>query len=297
MEIIEKKQIKADLALLIITAIWGVTFTVIKDALAGIGPYYFLGMRFSAAFLFLAVIYWKRLKWAGRDTLTAGLLIGLFLFAGYAFQTVGIQYTSASKAGFITGLAVVLVPLICAAASRRLPGAAPATGAISAAVGLAALSLGGETGLNYGDTLVFLCAVSFALQIILVGRYAPWHDPVVLAVVQIGVVAALSFGCASVLEEMPSGLTREVWVALLITAIPATALAFLIQNTVQRFTSPTHTAIIFTMEPVFAAACAWLLGGEILSLRQWAGSVLILAGMLVAELKGEPEDNAPVWKG
>lgn len=295
-----KKQVKADLALLTVTAIWGVTFTVIKDALAGIGPYYFLGMRFSAAFFFLALIYWKRLKNADQKTLAAGLVIGLFLFAGYAFQTVGLKYTSASNAGFITGMAVVLVPLLCAAASRRLPGAAPATGVFSAALGLAALSLDGDMRINYGDTLVFLCAVSFALQIILVGRYAPKHDPVVLAIVQIGAVAAASLGCAAALEEMPAVLTREVWVAFLITALPATALAFLIQNTVQRFTSPTHTAIIFTMEPVFAAACAWLLGGEILTFKQWMGCALILAGMLVAELKSdssEPETAAPAEKG
>lgn len=286
-----KKQFKADLALLGVTAIWGVTFTVIKDALAGIGPHYFLGMRFSAAFIFLALFYWKRLINADRNTLAAGLAIGLFLYAGYVFQTVGLQYTSASNAGFITGLAVVLVPLICSVLSRRLPGGAPALGVFSAALGLAALSLGDDMRINYGDALVFLCAVSFAVQIILVGRYAPQYDPVVLAIVQIGVVAFASLGCAVALEEMPVVLSREVWVAFLITTLPATALAFLIQNTVQRFTSPTHTAIIFTMEPVFAAASAWLLGGEILTLKQLAGCFLILAGMLVAELKSDTAEK------
>lgn len=285
---ISKKQIKADLALLGVAAVWGVTFILVKDALAGIGPYYFLGMRFLAAFIFLAVIYWKRLKNTDFKTLAAGVAIGFFLYAGYAFQTVGLQYTSASKAGFITGMAVVLVPLMCAASSRRLPGTAPATGAFSAALGLSALTLGNEVAVSYGDVLVFLCAVSYALHIILVGRYSPKYDPVVLATVQIGMVAAASIACAAALEEMPVMLTGEVWVALLVTALPATALAFLIQNVVQRFTSPTHTAIIFTMEPVFAAAFAWLLGGEILSLKQWAGCFLILAGMLVAELKSAP---------
>lgn len=283
-----KKQIKADLALLGVAAVWGITFTLVKDALAGIGPYYFLGMRFLAAFIFLAAIYRKRLINAGFKTVAAGAVIGLFLYAGYAFQTVGLQYTSASKAGFITGMSVVLVPLLCAAGLRRLPGAAPATGAFSAAMGLAALSLGDAMTVSYGDWLVFFCAVSYALHIILVGRYSPRYDPVVLATVQIGVVAAASIACAAALEEMPAALTGEVWLALLVTAIPATALAFLIQNVVQRFTSPTHTAIIFTTEPVFAAAFAWLLGGELLTLRQWAGCFLILTGMLIAELKSSP---------
>ncbi|TEB06969.1 EamA-like transporter family protein [Pelotomaculum schinkii] len=283
-----KKQFKADLALLFVALVWGVSFTVIKDALAGIGPYYFNVLRFSAAFIFLAASFWKRFRKVDRKTLSAGLLIGLFLFAGYAFQTVGLKYTSASKAGFITGMAVVLVPLVSAGLTRRLPGVIPLAGVASAAIGLAGLSLDNSLNIDYGDGLVFLCAVSYALHIILVGHYAPRHDPVVLTIIQVGVVAAASLGCAAFLEEMPASFSGEVWVALLVTALPATAFAFLIQNSVQRFTSPTHTAIIFTMEPVFAAACAWLLGGEILTLRQWAGSLLILVGMLVTELKSAP---------
>jgi drug/metabolite transporter (DMT)-like permease len=285
-----KRQVKADVALLVVTMVWGVSFTVIKDALAGIGPYYFIGIRFCAAFIFLALLFWKRFRKADCKTLSAGLLIGIFLFAGYAFQTVGLKYTSASKAGFITGMAVVLVPLLYAGLTRRLPGVIPLVGVAIAALGLAGLSLGNNLNIDYGDGLVLLCTVSYALHIILVGHYAPKHDPVALTIIQVGVVAAASLGCAAFLEEMPASFSGEVWVALLVTALPATAFAFLIQNSVQRFTSPTHTAIIFTMEPVFAVACAWGLGGEILTLRQWVGSLLILAGMLVSELKGDPGD-------
>lgn len=289
-ELMIKRHIKADAALLAVTMVWGVSFTVIKDALAGIGPYYFIGIRFFAAFIFLALFFWNRFRKADRKTLSAGLLIGLFLFAGYAFQTVGLIYTSASKAGFITGMAVVLVPLMYAGLTRRLPGVIPLVGVVISAIGLAGLTLGNSLYIDYGDGLVLLCAVSYALHIILVGYYAPRHDPVVLTIIQVGVVAALSLGCAFFLEEVPSSFSAEVWVALLVTALPATAFAFLVQNSVQRFTSPTHTAIIFTMEPVFAAACAWLLSGELLTLRQWGGSLLILAGMLVAELKSNPEE-------
>lgn len=285
------KQVKADLALLFVTLVWGVSFTVIKDALSGIGPYYFNGIRFLAAFVFLAVIFWKRLIKADRRTLSAGLLIGVFLFAGYTLQTIGLQYTSASKAGFITGMAVVLVPSICAVLTRSLPGLISLVGVAGAAAGLSLLSLGNNLDIEYGDVLVFLCAVCYALHIILVGHYAPRHDPVVLAIIQVGAVAVASLCCAAFLEQMPVSFSREVWLALLVTALPATALAFLIQNSVQRFTSPTHTAIIFTMEPVFAAACAWGLGGEVLTLRQWVGSLLILSGMVVVELKGNHDES------
>ncbi|MCL6638654.1 MAG: DMT family transporter [Firmicutes bacterium] len=289
MEANRRRTLKADLALLGVTLIWGVTFTVIKEALAGIGPYYFLGIRFSLAGLFLVLIFVKRVVRLDRRTLIAGAFIGVLLFAGYAFQTVGLKYTSASNAGFITGLSVVLVPLMGAAMSRRLPGNGVKTGVAGAAGGLAALSLGDDLSIGYGDMLVSLCAVSFALQIILVGRYAPRHDPVNLAIVQIGTVAVASLTFAFFLESPPASLNGDVWAALLITALPATAIAFLVQNTVQKFTTPNHTAIIFTMEPVFAAACARLFWGEVMAGRQYAGCLLILAGMLIAELKDHPD--------
>lgn len=279
------QQIRADMALLAVTFVWGVTFVVVQDALADIGPFYFIGIRFFIAFLFLSLIYFRRFKRLDVKTLMAGSMIGAFLFAGFAFQTVGLQYTTASNAGFITGLAVVLVPLISSVITGKLPGVPTFTGVACALLGLGLLSLGNNLSVNYGDMLVFFCALSYAGHIILVGKYAPRHDPVMLAVIQIGFVAVISSLCGFSLETMPGYFTKPVWIGLFSTAIPATALAFLIQNSVQRYTTPTHTAIIFIMEPVFAAGAGLLLAGEILSPRQWLGCLLILAGMLVAELK------------
>lgn len=278
-------QLQADLALLAVTFVWGVTFVVVQDALSGIGPYYFIGIRFALAFAFLSLIYWKRFAQLNLETLQAGAIIGSVLFAGYAFQTVGLQYTTASNAGFITGLAVVLVPLVSALLTKKLPELITIIGVTSATLGLGLLSLGNNLTINFGDILVLFCALSYTAHIILVGKYAPKYDPVLLSILQIGVVAVISLGCGASLETIPEHFTRPVWLGLLITAIPATALAFLIQNSVQRFTSPTHTAIIFIMEPVFAAATGLLWAGEILTARQWVGCILILVGMLVTELK------------
>lgn len=286
-------QMQANLALLGITFIWGVTFVVVQDALSGIGPYYFIGIRFAMAFALMSLIYWKRLLQLDRQTLKAGLIIGAALFAGYAFQTVGLQYTTASNAGFITGLAVVLVPLISAVLSKKPPTLATGIGVGCATLGLALLSLSQSFTINLGDILVFCCALCFATHIILVGRYAPQHDPVTLAILQVGVVALISLGCGMGLESLPNHFSREVWVGLLITAIFATALAFIIQNSVQRFTSPTHTAIIFIMEPVFSAATGWLWAGEVLTSRQWLGCLFILVGMLVSELKDSLGSGSP----
>lgn len=283
------RQRKADLALLSVAFIWGITFVVVKDALADISPFYFLAFRFAAAFLFLCAVYCKQLTKITGKEIKAGVFIGLFLFGGYTFQTVGLQYTGAANAGFITGLAVVLVPLFAALSSRRLPSAFLATGVLSSAAGLALLSLNSSLALNYGDLLVFFCAVCFAGHILMVGRFAVSLNPVLLTVTQIGTVSAVSLLFGIFLETPPGVITGPVWTALLITSIPATSLAFLIQNKAQKFTSPVHTAIIFTMEPVFAGLGAYVLAGEVLSARQLAGCALILAGMLVADLKGSKE--------
>ncbi|MTI85008.1 MAG: DMT family transporter [Firmicutes bacterium] len=292
MDYLRIRQIKADFALLFVAFSWGLTFVVIQDALSDIGPYYFLTLRFSFALFFLALIYWRHFKYINTKTVKTGIFIGLILFGGYAFQTVGLKYTGPATAGFITGLAVVLVPIISALYLKKMPGPFVISGVACAALGLAFLTLkGGSYSLNYGDALIFLCAVCFASHIIAVGRYAGHYDPVLLAMLQIGVVALVSFIVALGTENMPSHFTRQVWIGFIVCSIPATSLAYLIQNSVQRYTSPTHTAIIFTMEPVFSAITAHLLAREFLNWQQAAGSMLILTGMLVAELKAAREET------
>ncbi|NTW06006.1 MAG: DMT family transporter [Peptococcaceae bacterium] len=282
----QTKQYKADLALLFVSFIWGITFVVVKDALHDIEPFYFLGYRFAGAFLFLGLIFHKALFKINIREVAAGALIGVFLFGGYAFQTVGLKYTGAANAGFITGLALVLVPLFVTIISRKLPSAYIVTGVLVSFLGLAMLSLGNNFILNYGDILVFFCAICYAIQIMMVGKYAVKLDPVKITLVQIGTVSVISFILAFFLETPPQSFTRPVWMALLATSVPATSLAFLIQNKAQKFTSPIHTAIIFTTEPVFAGFAAFVLAGEILSGMQLFGCALILTGMLIADLKG-----------
>lgn len=278
------RRLAADLSLIAVVAVWGVTFVAVKNALAAIGVFTFLAIRFAIAFACLALVYRQRLAAAGRPAGRPALLVGLCLFAGYAFQTAGLQYTTASSAGFITGLSVVLVPCFAALIARRLPGAATLVGAGLAVVGLALLTLDAGLALNYGDILVFFCALSFALHILSVGHFAPRSDAAVLATLQIGVTALASALAAAAFETFPAAITGDVWFALAVTAIPATALAFLVQTTAQQFTTPSRTAIIFALEPVFAAlAGIWLLG-EILTVKQLIGCALILAGTLASEL-------------
>lgn len=278
------RRLIADLSLIAVVFVWGVTFVAVKNALAAIGVFTFLTIRFTIAFLFLALLFRRRLAAAGWPAVRASLIIGVFLFAGYAFQTAGLKYTSASNAGFITGLAVALVPCFAAVASRRLPGLPVVAGAGLAVVGLALLTLDNGLTVSYGDILVFFCAVAFALHILAIGRFAPRFDANILATLQIGTTALLSGVVAASAETLPAQLTSDVLIALAITAIPATALAFLVQTTAQQFTTPSRTAIIFALEPVFAALAGICLLGETLSGQQILGCILILAGTLANEL-------------
>jgi drug/metabolite transporter (DMT)-like permease len=274
------------LALVAVTAVWGATFVVVRDAVARVPPSAFIAVRFLAAAALLAALRPHQALRRDRRLAAAGVLAGLALFAGYAFQTVGLQYTSASSAGFITGLAVVLTPLLGAVLLRQRPGRWPATGALLAAAGLALLTLQ-RLEVRRGDLLVLCCAFAFAIHILLLGRYSPRHASYQLAVVQLATTGVLALAWAAAAGDLRPPRSVQVWFALAITAVLASAGGFLVQTRAQRNVSPTRTAVIFTMEPVFAAVVAFWLAGERLAARGWLGAACILAGMLVAEL-GRP---------
>ncbi|MGQ9558457.1 MAG: DMT family transporter [Desulfurispora sp.] len=289
------QQIKADLALIFVTFVWGTTFVVVQNVLSDIGPYYFLAIRFTLACILLALLFRRQLKQLDLSYAVAGLVTGTVLFGGYAFQTIGLKYTTAANSGFITGLCVVFVPVILSLYRRKIPPLPLAAGVLLAAAGLGLLSLGDRFDINYGDVLTFFCAIGYALHILAVAHYTRFYNPELLTILQLAAVAIFSTLCAGILETPPPTLTPRVWLALLVTAVLGTALAFLIQNKVQKFTSPVHTAVIFTAEPVFAALTAYLVNGEQFTVRKLAGCALILTGMLLCELKGSdskpPQDS------
>ncbi|HYY79606.1 MAG TPA: DMT family transporter [Actinomycetes bacterium] len=272
-----------ELALVAVTAIWGWTFVLVRDAVADVPPFAFIAWRFLAAALLLAAVRPAAVARRDPGLLAAGVVTGFALFAGYGFQTVGLQYTSASNAGFITGLAVVLTPLLGALVLREAPGRWPAAGAALAAVGLGLLSLQ-RLELRRGDALVLGCAVAFAAHILLLGRNAPRHRSYALAVVQLATAGVLALVWAGAAGDLVAPQTGTTWVALAVTAVAASAGAFLVQTRAQREVPPTRTAVILTMEPVFAGVFGFLLAGERLTARGWLGAGCILGGMLVAEL-------------
>jgi len=271
-------------ALVCVAALWGATFVTVKNAVAHVPVFEFLALRYALAGVALTAVFWRQAGGLGREGLRGGLIAGAFLFAGYAAQTIGIQYTQASNAAFVTGLFVVIAPVLSSVVLRRRPAAGPMAGVALAVVGLALLSLKAGFHLRYGDAIVLGASFSFALHIIVLARYSPRHSPAGLTVVQVW-VAALAAAVLSLSAERPVAPTHPdvVW-GVVITGVFASAVGYLVQTSAQRYLSPTRTAVILVTEPAFAGLFGIVLLGESLSVRGWIGAALILAGMLVSEL-------------
>lgn len=288
------KGFQAEIYLLGIVIIWGSTFAIIKGVLDQIPTFTFLTYRFLLATLILYLIFWKRIKEnIDKITLKKGSLIGIFLFMGYAFQTVGLKYTTATKTGFITGISVVLVPIISHFFIKEKINRNSVIGVILAFIGLWFLNYSSSFSFNLGDFLVLLGAMSFAMHIISVGLYAKKVDYVPLVIVQLATVFVLSLLIALVFErpEIHLSYSLHVWWSIVLTGVFATALAFYMQNRFQRYSTATKTAIIFSGEPIFAAVFAYFLLGEKVGLIAWAGGLLIIFGMIVSQSKFKSMSN------
>jgi drug/metabolite transporter (DMT)-like permease len=269
-------------ALIAVTAIWGITFVQVKDAVEIYPLFAFLAVRFAIATVTLAPFAAGRIRTLDRRGLAAGFGLGGLLALGYALQTAGLARTTVSSTGFITGLCVVLTPITALVLFRYRIALSAWLGVALATVGLAMLS-GIEAGSAAGDALVLGGALAYALQIVLMERYAPDYDPLALTLAEM-VAAFVGFSAIAVALgdlSVPHGWT--VWGALLVTGIFASALAFLIQTWAQKRTSATRTALSFAAEPVFAGLFGYLLAGDRLGALGWTGCVVILAGIVVSE--------------
>jgi drug/metabolite transporter (DMT)-like permease len=298
-----KKPIFADISLLFVTFIWGTTFVLVQNAIGLLEPFSFNGIRFLAAafmlLLWLLIFERKQLAFINVKMVASGVFIGFWLFLGYATQTIGLLYTTTSKAGFITGLSVIFVPLFSMFLLKQFPSRNAVIGVSIATFGLFLLTMTDVSSLNIGDGFVFICAISFALQIIFTGKFSSKYPTLLLTVIQISTVAILSIISAFYFEDWRKSFnpeilfSKDVIIALVITSIFATALAFLIQTNFQKYTTVTRVALIFAMEPVFAAIAGYYWAAERLSYSALFGCLLIFAGMIFAEL---PVNKFPLLK-
>ena len=285
----------AHLLLLATVLVWGATFVLVKDALQDATPLLFNLMRMSLAFVVLAFVNYKHLRNLPRRAIVSGIIVGIFLGAGYQFQTSGLARTTAAKSAFITGLVVVFVPLLTAIPALRPPGThAPrwtaAVGALLAFSGLLLLTTPAGTewahifiSIDIGDLLTLACAIAFAGHLLALAHTSPGLPAPQLATLQIGVAALVMLLTLPLGEHPNATFTPRLIIALIVTSVFATAAAFTIQSWAQRHLPPTHTAVILSLEPVFAWLTALVFLHEHLGLRALAGAAFIFAGIALTE--------------
>ena len=276
---------------MLVALVWGATFVVVKRALTEISTFYFLAIRFSLASLCLLALFSGAFRAVGAQEVWRGLrggaAAGVFLWLGYTLQTFGLKYTTAGKSGFLTGFFVVLVPVLAAVIFRKRPQWIEVAGILVATAGIFLLTLPsvhGELHVNPGDLLTIGCAVAYAFHLLVLGYYSQRERVEAVALGQIATTALLSIS-ALAFERPRVAWGGNVIFALIVTAVFATAAAFTVQTWAQRYTTPTRTALIFALEPVFALATAVLVGGEALTVPGVVGGTFIVAGILAVELK------------
>ncbi|AFU12263.1 Transporter, EamA [Bacillus thuringiensis MC28] len=297
-----KKEWLAPLALLFVSFIWGATFVVVQNAMSFVGPFTFNGLRFLFAgiiLLFVQMIFsQKTSKQDIKQSSFAGLIVGFFLCVGYLLQTFGLLYTTSSKAGFLTGLSIVMVPILSFIFLKQKATIFVVLGITVATAGLYLLTAADSFQLNIGDILVLGCAIAFAAHILINGFYSKKISPLLLSTSQVLTVGIFSSICAFLFEDLEIFFSISLWTnhsflfALFLTSLFATSIAFFIQTSAQKHTSPTRVAIIFAMEPVFAALTGVLVANEQLSMSAIFGCLCIFLGMIFVELPSKTKKEA-----
>lgn len=277
-------QTRAELALLSITVIWGSTFTITKVLLEGIEPFLYVALRFTLASLLFALVFRKKLTVSEVLSSRRGWILGLLLFLGFSLQTLGLQFTTASKSAFITGLMVIMTPILQVIIERRPPKLGNVIGIVLVTIGLYLLTSPEGSEFNIGDLLTLGCAISFALYIVYLDIFSKGVRPEGITLTQFlfcGVVGSIT---ALAIEPLNLQLTDGIVLAILYLTIFATIVAIYVQTRFQKDTTPTRAAVIFAAEPVFAAIIAYFALNEVIGTVGLLGGGLIVAGVLVSEL-------------
>ena len=280
------KQWKADLALILVTLFWGVSYYLVDLSLTELPEMTLNASRFVLAFVILAVIFRKRVFAASRATLKYSLYVGILLVFVYAGSTYGIARTSLSNAGFICALPVVVTPILDFIFNRRRPEKRLGVALIMCIIGLAMLTLNENFGINVGDALCLVCAVSYGADMIVTDRAVQQEDvdPLALGVIELGIAGAVMTVIAFLTEQPVLPQSPAVWGSVLFLSICCTGVAFVVQSVAQQFTSATHVGLIFTLEPVFSGIVAYFVVNERLLPRGYVGAALMLLSLLVMEL-------------
>ncbi|MDR3311884.1 MAG: DMT family transporter [Spirochaetaceae bacterium] len=283
--VLAKNSVLACAGMLLCAIIWGTGFAVVKKSLDIIPPLYMMAFRFTIAAAILAVIFRRNIAGADRSELRHSLILGVFLFAAYAFQTIGCQYTTAGKNAFLTAVYVILVPLIAWALGRRRPRARVFAAAALAIVGIGLLSLRDDLSMNKGDALTLVCGFWYALHLFFIARWTQTGDsPLTLATLQIAVAALLSWLFAPLYDgSFPAAAASlNAILAMGYLGVFSTALTFVLQNVAQKYVASSTAAVFLSTEAVFGALFSALFLGEVMSARMLIGGALLFAALVMA---------------
>jgi drug/metabolite transporter (DMT)-like permease len=281
----QEKSLIADMSMVLVALLWGGGFIAVKDALNTISPLYIIALRFSFASAIMALIFFKKLKKIKKKDVIAGSIVGIFLFGGFVAQTIGMKYTTAGKNAFLTATNVVIVPFLAWTVNKKRPDMYSIVSAFLTFIGIGMLSLQKGFTIGLGDGLTLICAVFFAAQIVAVGYFAVNTDPIILTIVQLAFTAVLSLVSAAIFEAAPKGFGVGSIRAMAYLVLFSTLLASLIQNIAQKYTPPTHAAIIMCMESVFGSVFAVLMLHDVFSEKMIAGCLLIFFSVMLSETK------------
>ena len=275
---------RAELYLLSLTIIWGSTFVLTKFILESASPFVYVAIRFFVASLLLGALFFRRLRTITKDGVAKGLILGVLLFFGFMLQTIGMKFTTASKSAFITGLMVVFTPIFQLIIERKAPKIGNIVGVVLVAIGLYLLTSPKGSEFNIGDALTLVCAVLFSIYTVYLGVYGKDHDPAHLTFIQFASTAILAAAAIPFLETAHLSLTFNFLLNLAYLAVMPTVVALYLMAKYQKYTTPTRSAIIYSMEPPIAAIFAFFIIGEQVGMIGAIGGMLILSGLLVSEL-------------
>jgi drug/metabolite transporter (DMT)-like permease len=280
------RKLKVSALLVAVSMIWGSTFLIVQDSIRFAGPFTFLAIRFGIGALVLAVIFHKRLAQITRAEIITGSIIGLFLFGTYALQTVGLQYISSSKAGFITAMYVPLVAMLSVPLLRQKLTSGSVLGVMLSVVGITFISINSSWQFTFGlgELLTLGCAIAAALHIICISKFAPRVDAMNLALVQTVLTAILSLIAMPIAGEPFVLPPLPIWGSALFLGVAATAFALAVMNRAQQVVSSIQATLIYALEPVWAGMLGFL-AGERLSLIAWIGCGCIFLGTIIGELR------------
>jgi drug/metabolite transporter (DMT)-like permease len=279
-----KLQARAEFYLLSITIIWGSTFVLTKFILENASPFVYVALRFFIASLIFAALFLRRLRTISKDGFAKGLVLGVLLFFGFMLQTIGMKFTTASKSAFITGLMVVFTPIFQLVIERKAPKAGNIVGVVLVATGLFLLTSPKGSEFNIGDALTLMCAVLFSIYTVYLGIYGKDHDPAHLTFVQFASTTIFAVIAIPFLETAHLQLTSNFLFNLIYLAVMPTVVALYVMAKYQKYTTPTRSAIIYSMEPPIAAVFAFFIIGEQIGMIGVVGGMMILAGLIVSEL-------------